>query len=156
MASGFESLEAFQESHSRHQTSVREIHQRIFYRQTLDRMHETGLVSELLPDHLGQLGFADPDRAAATVERLTENLGRRANVMQQVLVIMVEALATTPDPDLGLVRLAWLLDGSFPGQHHPSSAARLSHRHQRHCPLCWVPAGWPPAGCATIRSSPAR
>lgn len=112
-ASGFENLEAFQESHSRHQTSVREIHQRIFYRQTLDRMHETGLVSELLPDHLGQLGFADPDRAATTIERLTENLGRRANVMQQVLVIMVEALATTPDPDLGLVRLAWLLDGSY-------------------------------------------
>ena len=113
LASGFESLDAFQESHSRHQTSVREIHQRIFYRQTLDRMHETGMVSELLPDHLRQLGFADPDRAAATIERLTENLGRRANVMQQVLVIMVEALATTPDPDLGLVRLAWLLDGSY-------------------------------------------
>ncbi|MDE0580975.1 MAG: bifunctional [glutamine synthetase] adenylyltransferase/[glutamine synthetase]-adenylyl-L-tyrosine phosphorylase [Acidimicrobiia bacterium] len=112
-ASGFESLEAFQASHLRHQTSVREIHQRIFYRQTLDRMHETGLVSELLPDHLGQLGFEDPDRAAGTIERLTENLGRRANVMQQVLVIMVEALATTPDPDLGLIRLAWLLDGSF-------------------------------------------
>lgn len=112
-ASGFDSLEAFQTSHNRHQTSVREIHQRIFYRQTLDRMHETGLVSELLPDHLGQLGFADPDRAAETIERLTENLGRRANVMQQVLVIMVEALATTPDPDLGLIRLAWLLDGSF-------------------------------------------
>lgn len=112
-ASGFESLEAFQVSHNRHQTSVREIHQRIFYRQTLDRMHETGLVSELLPGHLGQLSFADPDRAAATIERLIENLGRRANVMQQVLVIMVEALATTPDPDLGLVRLAWLLDGSY-------------------------------------------
>ena len=112
-ASGFENLEAFQASHTRHQTSVREIHQRIFYRQTLDRMHETGLVSELLPDHLGQLGFAEPDRAAATIERLTENLGRRANVMQQVLVIMVESLATTPDPDLGLVRLAWLLDGSY-------------------------------------------
>ena len=112
-ASGFDSLEAFQASHLRHQTSVREIHQRIFYRQTLDRMHETGLVSELLPDHLGQLGFEDPDRAAGTIERLTENLGRRANVMQQVLVIMVEALATTPDPDLGLIRLAWLLDGSF-------------------------------------------
>ena len=112
-ASGFESLEAFQASHTRHQTSVREIHQRIFYRQTLDRMHDTGLVSELLPDHLNQLGFTEPDRAAATIERLTENLGRRANVMQQVLVIMVEALATAPDPDLGLVRLAWLLDGSY-------------------------------------------
>ncbi len=112
-ASGFESLEAFQASHTRHQTSVREIHQRIFYRQTLDRMHDTGLVSELLPNHLKQLGFAEPDRAAATIERLTENLGRRANVMQQVLVIMVESLATTPDPDLGLVRLAWLLDGSY-------------------------------------------
>ncbi len=112
-ASGFEDLAAFQASHTRHQSSVREIHQRIFYRQTLDRMHDTGLVSELLPAHLGQLGFADPDRAAATIERLTENLGRRANVMQQVLVIMVEALATTPDPDLGLVRLAWLLDGSY-------------------------------------------
>ena len=112
-ASGFENLEAFQVSHTRHQSSVREIHQRIFYRQTLDRMHDTGLVSELLPAHLGQLGFADADRAAATIERLTDNLGRRANVMQQVLVIMVEALATTPDPDLGLVRLAWLLDGSY-------------------------------------------
>ena len=112
-ATGFDSLEAFQASHDRHLASVREIHQRIFYRQTLDRMHETGLVGELLPDHLGQLGFADPDRAAATIERLTDNLGRRANVMQQVLVIMVEALATTPDPDLGLVRLAWLLDGAF-------------------------------------------
>ena len=112
-ASGFEDLAAFQASHTRHQSSVREIHQRIFYRQTLDRMHDTGLVSELLPAHLGQLGFADPDQAAATIERLTENLGRRANVMQQVLVIMVEALATTPDPDLGLVRLAWLLDGSY-------------------------------------------
>ncbi|MCY4433493.1 MAG: bifunctional [glutamine synthetase] adenylyltransferase/[glutamine synthetase]-adenylyl-L-tyrosine phosphorylase [bacterium] len=112
-ASGFENLEAFQASHGRHQSSVREIHQRIFYRQTLDRMHDTGLVSELLPDHLAQLGFADPDRAAASIERLTETLGRRANVMQQVLVIMVEALATTPDPDLGLIRLAWLLDGSF-------------------------------------------
>lgn len=112
-ASGFENLEAFQTSHTRHQSSVREIHQRIFYRQTLDRMHDTGLVSELLPDHLAQLGFADPDRAAATIERLTETLGRRANVMQQVLVIMVEALATSPDPDLGLIRLAWLLDGSF-------------------------------------------
>lgn len=112
-ASGFENLAAFRTSHGRYQASVREIHQRIFHRQTLDRMHETGLVSELLPDRLGQLGFADPDRAASTIERLTENLGRRANVMQQVLVIMVEALATTPDPDLGLVRLAWLLDGSF-------------------------------------------
>ena len=112
-ASGFESLEAFHASHSRHQASVREIHQRIFYRKTLDRMHDTGLVGELLPDHLGQLGFADPDRAASTIERLIDNLGRRANVMQQVLVIMVEALATTPDPDLGLVRLAWLLDGSY-------------------------------------------
>ncbi|MCY4192869.1 MAG: bifunctional [glutamine synthetase] adenylyltransferase/[glutamine synthetase]-adenylyl-L-tyrosine phosphorylase [bacterium] len=113
LASGFESLNAFQESHRRHQTSVREIHQRIFYRQTLDRLHETGMVSELRPERLGQLGFADPDRAAAAIERLTENLGRRANVMQQVLVIMVEALATAPDPDLGLVRLAWLLDGSY-------------------------------------------
>ncbi|MCY4036154.1 MAG: hypothetical protein OXF64_01695, partial [bacterium] len=113
LASGFESLNAFQESHRRHQGSVREIHQRIFYRQTLDRLHETGMVSELRPERLGQLGFADPDRAAAAIERLTENLGRRANVMQQVLVIMVEALATAPDPDLGLVRLAWLLDGSY-------------------------------------------
>jgi len=113
LASGFQSLEAFQASHNRHQTSVREIHQRVFYRQTLDRMHETGLVSELLPDRLGQLGFADPARAAETIERLTANLGRRANVGQQVLVIMVEALAATPDPDLGLVRLAWLLDGSY-------------------------------------------
>ena len=112
-ASGFENLAAFRASHGRYQASVREIHQRIFHRQTLDRMHETGLVSELLPDRLRQLGFADPDRSAATIERLTENLGRRANVMQQVLVIMVEALATTPDPDLGLVRLAWLLDGSY-------------------------------------------
>jgi len=113
LASGFQSLEAFQASHNRHQTSVREIHQRVFYRQTLDRMYETGLVSELLPDRLGQLGFADPARAAETIERLTANLGRRANVGQQVLVIMVEALAATPDPDLGLVRLAWLLDGSY-------------------------------------------
>ncbi len=112
-ASGFESLDAFRESHRRHQASVREIHQRIFYRQTLDRMHETGMVSELLPDHLQQLGFADPDRAASTIERLIENLGRRANVMQQVLLIMVTALAATPDPDLGLIRLAWLLDGSY-------------------------------------------
>lgn len=112
-AAGFQNLAAFQESHSRYQASVREIHQRIFYRKTLDRIHETGLVSELLPDRLQQLGFSDPDQAAATIERLTENLGRRANVMQQVLVIMVEALATTPDPDLGLVRLAWLLDGSY-------------------------------------------
>lgn len=112
-AAGFESLEAFQASHRRHQSSVREIHKRIFYRQTLNRMHETGLVSELLPGRLSQLGFGDPDRAAQTIERITANLGRRANMMQQVLVIMVEALATTPDPDLGLVRLAWLLDGSW-------------------------------------------
>ncbi len=112
-AVGFDNLAAFRDSHSRYQASVREIHQRIFYRQTLDRFHETGLVGELLPDRLRQLGFADPERAAATIERLTGNLGRRANMMQQVLVIMVEALATTPDPDLGLVRLAWLLDGSY-------------------------------------------
>ncbi len=112
-ACGFVSLESFQASHKRHQASVREIHERIFYRKTLNRMHDTGLVSELRLDRLAQLGFDDPKRATATIERLIQNLGRRANVMQQVLVIMVEALATTPDPDLGLVRLAWLLDGSY-------------------------------------------
>ncbi|MXW42880.1 MAG: bifunctional [glutamine synthetase] adenylyltransferase/[glutamine synthetase]-adenylyl-L-tyrosine phosphorylase [Acidimicrobiia bacterium] len=112
-AAGFATREDFEASHRRHQASVREIHERIFYRQTLNRMHDTGLVSELRTEHLAQLGFDDPERAAATIERLVENLGRRANVMQQVLVIMVEALATTPDPDLGLVRLAWLLDGSY-------------------------------------------
>ncbi len=112
-AAGFANLEEFQASHSRHQASVREIHERVFYRQTLNRMHNTGLVTELRPARLAQLGFDDPDRAAGTIERLTQNLGRRANVMQQVLVIMVEALATTPDPDLGLVRLAWLLDGNY-------------------------------------------
>src|SRR3712207_7932404 len=50
------------------------------------------------------LGFANPDRAMASLRALTAGLSRRATLLRAMLPVMLPWLAEAPDPDGGPAR----------------------------------------------------
>ena len=80
-----------------------------------------GLERSRATERLAALGFQDVAGAARSFEKLTSGLSRRSRLMQQLLPLMLDWLADTPDPDLGLAQLTKLVDGVGTGttDRHP-------------------------------------
>ncbi len=88
--------------------SVRELHDRIFYRPLLNSVaslssEEARLTPEAAQGRLAALGYLDPPGAMRHIEALTAGVSRRAQLQRQLLPILLGWLAEGVDPDAGLL-----------------------------------------------------
>ena len=88
--------------------SVRELHERIFYRPLLNTAaelssEEARLTPEAAQGRLAALGYRDPPGAMRHIEALTAGVSRRAALQRQLLPILLGWLAEGVDPDAGLL-----------------------------------------------------
>jgi [glutamine synthetase] adenylyltransferase / [glutamine synthetase]-adenylyl-L-tyrosine phosphorylase len=102
-------LEQLDTTLARHQSTVRSIHERLYFRPLLeffaaadrDVLTRPGAVEA----RLAAFGFSDGLRTRAAVRELTRGLTRSSRLMQQMLPLLLGWLSDTPDPDLGLLCL---------------------------------------------------
>ena len=88
--------------------SVRELHDRIFYRPLLNTAaklstEDARLTPEAAQGRLAALGYLDPKGAMRHIEALTAGVSRRAALQRQLLPILLGWLAEGVDPDAGLL-----------------------------------------------------
>ena len=88
--------------------SVRELHERIFYRPLLNSAaklssEDAKLTPEAAQGRLAALGYRDPQGAMRHIEALTAGVSRRAALQRQLLPILLDWLAEGVDPDAGLL-----------------------------------------------------
>ncbi len=88
--------------------SVRELHERIFYRPLLNTAaklssEDARLTPEAAEGRLAALGYLDPKGAMRHIEALTAGVSRRAALQRQLLPILLDWLAEGVDPDGGLL-----------------------------------------------------
>ena len=106
-----------------HQTKVRWIHERLFFRPLLeafavlpasasdvdvsaaDRSRPVGMSPEQIAERLQAFGFGDAERTRAALNELAQGLTRSSRLMSQMLPLLLDWLSVTPDPDLGLLGL---------------------------------------------------
>lgn len=103
--------QAFDHDLVTHRTTVRRIHEELYFRPLLEAFAATpttGLSRQGAERRLEALGFRYVDRAGRTFEELTAGLSRRSRLMQQMLPLILDWLADSPDPDLGLEQLRLL------------------------------------------------
>jgi glutamate-ammonia-ligase adenylyltransferase len=104
-------LERFEADLREHQTTVRSLHERLFFAPVLDTLAGVGpLAPGAAEDRLRAFGFADAAQTRAALAELTEGLTRTSRVLQQLLPVILDWLSETPDPDLGLLQLRRLTD----------------------------------------------
>lgn len=101
---------AFESDLHRHQSTVRRIHERLFFRPLLEAFTERsadggGLNSVAVEQRLEAFGFADAARTSAAVRELTRGFSRTSSLMQQLLPMLLDWLSEAADPDLGLLGL---------------------------------------------------
>ena len=107
----------------RHQATVRSIHERLYFRPLLEAFAalpskaaegDAGPLARpgATEARLGAFGFTEADRARDAVRELTSGLTRSSRLMQQMLPLLLEWLADSPDPDQGLLCLRNLASGS--------------------------------------------
>ncbi len=114
-------LSRFDADLSRHQATVRSIHERLFFRPLLEAFTApaagaapaAGPANQVMGadaaiDRLTAFGFTDAARARAAVGELTRGLTRSSRLMTQMLPLLLGWLSETPDPDLGLLALRTL------------------------------------------------
>lgn len=102
----------------RHANRVRRLHEKLFYRPLLEsvaRVPTDGLrlTTKQAVARLAALGFAAPDGALRHIQALTNGVSRRAAIQTALLPALLDMLASTPDPDGGLLayrRLSEALD----------------------------------------------
>lgn len=88
--------------------SVRELHERIFYRPLLNTAaklstEDAKLTPEAAQGRLAALGYSDPSGALRHIEALTAGVSRRAALQRQLLPVLLDWLAEGVDPDAGLL-----------------------------------------------------
>lgn len=108
--------EAFEADLVAHRARVRRIHEDLYYRPLLEAFAATPtafLSREGAARRLAALGFRDVERAVRIFRILTQGLSRRSRLMQQMLPMIIDWLADSPDPDLGLDQVR-LLAASLP------------------------------------------
>ena len=96
-------LEAFEEEWRRTQALVRRIHEKLFYRPLLERFAQApALNPDAAQERLSALGFRSPGRSLKFLGDLTSGLSRRAQLMRNLLPVMLDWMADAPDPDLAV------------------------------------------------------
>ncbi|MEX2659553.1 MAG: bifunctional [glutamine synthetase] adenylyltransferase/[glutamine synthetase]-adenylyl-L-tyrosine phosphorylase [Acidimicrobiales bacterium] len=127
-------LERFDTELSRCRSTVRTIHERLYFRPLLEAFacEPGGLAPDVAADRLAAFGFGDPDRTRQAVRELTKGLTRSSRLMDQLLPILLGWLADSPDPDRGLLGLRILASGTSRSaqlvqtfRESPLAAARL-------------------------------
>jgi glutamate-ammonia-ligase adenylyltransferase len=88
--------------------SVRELHERIFYRPLLNTAaklstEDAKLTPEAAQGRLAALGYLDPKGAMRHIEALTAGVSRRAALQRQLWPSLLDWLAEGVDPDAGLL-----------------------------------------------------
>ncbi|HTN80172.1 MAG TPA: hypothetical protein VMK16_10900, partial [Acidimicrobiales bacterium] len=98
----------------RHQATVRTIHERLYFRPLLEAFSALPLLTRpgATEARLAAFGFTSPDRARVAVRELTSGLTRSSRLMQQMLPLLLDWLADSPDPDQGLLALRKLASGA--------------------------------------------
>jgi glutamate-ammonia-ligase adenylyltransferase len=112
-------LGRFDEELTRHQATVRAIHERLFFRPLLEAFGARpptdsagpGMAPEAVEARLAAFGFTDAARTRQALAELTRGLTRSSRLMQQMLPLLLEWLSDSPDPDLGLLGLRTLASG---------------------------------------------
>ncbi|MEO3932864.1 bifunctional [glutamine synthetase] adenylyltransferase/[glutamine synthetase]-adenylyl-L-tyrosine phosphorylase [Micrococcaceae bacterium Sec7.4] len=107
-SSGRPKPDALEETWRKTKRSVRELHERIFYRPLLNTAAslssaEARLSPEAAQGRLAALGYLDPVGAMRHIEALTGGVSRRAALQRQLLPILLGWLAEGVDPDAGLL-----------------------------------------------------
>jgi glutamate-ammonia-ligase adenylyltransferase len=105
---GRASPEQLLETWHRTKRSVRELHERIFYRPLLNTVahmsaDEARLTPEAAQARLAALGYRDPQGAMRHIEALTAGVSRRAALQRQLLPVLLGWIAEGVDPDGGLL-----------------------------------------------------
>ena len=102
----------FEETHRRHQASVRSIFERLFFRPLLEALSgRTPWQPERLESELAAFGFTDLIATRAAVEELTAGASRHAVQLRVLFPQLLQWLSEAPNPDLGLLQLRVVLDG---------------------------------------------
>ena len=105
----------------RHQATVRSIHERLYFRPLLEAFAalptaEGGVGPLARPGateaRLSAFGFTEAERVREAVRELTSGLTRSSRLMQQMLPLLLDWLADSPDPDQGLLCLRNLASGA--------------------------------------------
>ncbi len=91
-----------------HTREVRRLHEKLFYRPLLSAVarvpgENLQLGSKAAGDWLRALGFADPDGALRHLGTLTGGVSRSASMQKYLLPVLLQALASAPNPDAGLL-----------------------------------------------------
>jgi glutamate-ammonia-ligase adenylyltransferase len=109
-------LAQFEQDRKRHQSRVRWIHERLFFRPLMESFTATGRSQLLSPEAAAQrlqaFGFADADRTFQAVRELTRGFSRSSQLMSRMLPMLLDWLSESPDPDLGLLGLRTLATGT--------------------------------------------
>ncbi|MHB8671789.1 MAG: [protein-PII] uridylyltransferase family protein, partial [Acidimicrobiales bacterium] len=139
---GRSAVDGFDAELRRHRSTVRTVHERLFFRPLLDALVSArasgpaasgeGLSEEAVKARLAAFGFSDADRTRVALTELTRGLTRPSRLMQQMMPLLLGWLSETPDPDLGLLGLRRLVGGraqsvelSVAFRESPESARRL-------------------------------
>ena len=92
----------------RHNSRVRRLHEKLFYRPLLESVAKVPTAAlRLAPDaaiqRLSALGYTSPEGALRHIEALTSGVSRRASIQGALLPMLLDVFAGTPDPDGGLL-----------------------------------------------------
>jgi glutamate-ammonia-ligase adenylyltransferase len=142
---GRTALAAFDDELARHRSTVRSIHERLYFRPLLEAFAGLSLPSartggadsptmdaQAATERLRAFGFRDAERTREALRELTGGLTRSSRLMVQMLPLLLQWLSDAPDPDLGLLGLRQLATGA-PGaslllttfRESPEAARRL-------------------------------
>jgi glutamate-ammonia-ligase adenylyltransferase len=92
----------------RHSNRVRRLHEKLFYRPLLEAVAKVPtealrLTTGAAADRLAALGYTSPQGALRHIEALTSGVSRRASIQGALLPMLLDLLASTSDPDGGLL-----------------------------------------------------
>jgi glutamate-ammonia-ligase adenylyltransferase len=105
---GMLDADEFAAEHAHTATSVRQLHEKLFYQPLLEAVarlseEEVRLTPGEAADRLAALGFAYPYRSLKHIEALTAGVSRTAVIQRHLLPTMLPAFADAADPDAGLL-----------------------------------------------------
>lgn len=98
----------FEAEHTHTATSVRQLHEKLFFQPLLEAVarlseEEVRLTPGEAADRLAALGFAYPYRSLKHIEALTSGVSRTAIIQRHLLPTMLPPFADAADPDAGLL-----------------------------------------------------
>ena len=135
---GSPAIDQFEHDLQDHRSSVRGIHEQLFYRPLLDALAASPtvrLTADEIARQLAAFGFKDVVSARRAVDELTGGLSRRSRLMRQTLPLVLDWLSSAPDPDLGLNQLRVLVTSTTDNAPIIGRAARRPGRSGEALPV---------------------